>query len=255
MDKIKVIYYYARVSLLILLLISNNTLYAENETEGPIQEVFRSDLVFPQEKGEIQFTAAPYYLNFESGGSELFFPLGIEYGLTDSWQFELEADSRLWHKNAVESSGNSFVQYELSTMYSFMNILDSDFHSALGIEVEHSTATAEETTQYGLSLILAKTLPSVRNAQVFGQYLLEFEEAEISGEGNIGFYLPLGVVTFTSELNIREVDENSILYSTNGLIWAPKSNINAGIGLSANLSADHSMIGIYSIFVYEFDLN
>lgn len=90
---------------------------------------------------------------------------------------------------------------------------------------------------------------------MFGQYILEFEEAEISGEGNIGFYLPLGAVTLTSELNIREVDENSILYSTNGLIWAPRSNINAGIGLSANLNANNSMVGIYSIFVYEFDLH
>ncbi|MBD3273876.1 MAG: hypothetical protein GF372_01120 [Candidatus Marinimicrobia bacterium] len=140
-------------------------------------------------------------------------------------------------------------------MYSFMNLLDSEFHSALGIELEHSTATTEEATEYGLFLILAKTLPSVRNAQVFGQYVLEFEEAEIGGEGNIGFYLPLGLITFTSELNFREIDENRILYSTNGLIWAPKSNINAGIGLSANLSANNSMVGIYSIFVYEFDLH
>lgn len=126
--------------LLLLLLIANNTLYAENETEAPIQEVFRSDLVFPQEQGEMQFTVAPYFLNSENGSSELFFPLGIEYGLTDSWQVELEAASRLWHKNAVENSGNNSVQYELSTMYSFMNLQDSEFHSAVGIEIEHSTA-------------------------------------------------------------------------------------------------------------------
>ncbi len=59
--------------------------------EQPIQEVFQTELVYPQERGEVQLTFSPRY--GKGGGQSLFqAPVSVEYGITKNWQVEVEWD-------------------------------------------------------------------------------------------------------------------------------------------------------------------
>ncbi len=224
-------------------------IYAENEQSEQIQEVFRSELVFPQEEGEIQFTLAPYYLQNGDNISEIIFPFGIEYGITDQLQIEIETERTYFQEN---SDNLKYVsqEYEISVMYSFMNFSDSQFHTAVGSEIGGISETEKE---YALFFILARTFPSFRYSHIFAQYSIVWEE-ERESAANIGMYIPFGKITFTSELNFRTIEENTQFYTTNGIIWAPKSVLNFGMGVSHNLTETSQKPGIYSQLIYEFDL-
>ena len=104
------------------------------EPRQPLQELIRTEVVYPQEKGELQLTLLSR-AGKAVNGSSLSFPIEIEYGLTDAWQVGLELGtySRVRNSDAV-SSGRGSVS--LATKYSFMNINGSDVHAAVGMEAE-----------------------------------------------------------------------------------------------------------------------
>jgi len=59
----------------------------DDEASKAPQEVFQTELVFPQEKGETQLTLIP---QFNDGDEADVRQLGVvmEYGITDQWQVE-----------------------------------------------------------------------------------------------------------------------------------------------------------------------
>src|SRR5215469_10045714 len=57
-----------------------------------LEELFQSETVYPQEKGEFQLTLMPRFLDHRHGNAFVS-PVGFEYGLTDSWQVEGDWDS------------------------------------------------------------------------------------------------------------------------------------------------------------------
>ncbi len=64
---------------------------AQSGRERPLQDVFRTDLVYSQDRGEIQFTTGPGMV-WNHGRRLLQFPTQAEYGLTDSWQLQFDWD-------------------------------------------------------------------------------------------------------------------------------------------------------------------
>jgi hypothetical protein len=56
---------------------------AQESYEQPLQEVFQTDLVYPQERGEVQITFAPQFAQ-ENQRDLLHYSVGIEYGLTEA---------------------------------------------------------------------------------------------------------------------------------------------------------------------------
>ena len=57
----------------------------------PIQEMFQSNLVYPQEKDEIQFTLFPSF-NKNQSGQKARTLFEVEYGITDAFQVIFEWD-------------------------------------------------------------------------------------------------------------------------------------------------------------------
>ncbi len=62
----------------------------DNDDHGPpIEELFKTELVFPQEQGALQVATLPTYRDGPEG-SAFVLPVGLEYGITDSLQIEAE---------------------------------------------------------------------------------------------------------------------------------------------------------------------
>lgn len=146
---------------------------AEEEHEQPLQEVFQTELVYPQEKNEIQLTLRP---QFSNGRDENLFalPFTIEYGITNSWQVELEYNTFVDRDPALGKRTRGIGDLEIGTKYSFMNIANSNFHSALGFSVSFPTADidkqlTEGAIEYEPFIIFAKDFPSLSHMQLFTQ--------------------------------------------------------------------------------------
>ena len=106
------------------------------------REMFQSELVYPQEKGELQFTLVP---QVRKGGDRTRWigELVLEYGLTDSLQVELEwsAFERVDPEDGESTAGTGDL--ELGLKYSWMNIAETGFHSAVGVGLGLPTGDQE----------------------------------------------------------------------------------------------------------------
>lgn len=185
----------------------------------PLQELFGTEVVYPQGRGELQTTFGYW---FERGDSAhaTGLPVSIEYGLTDSWQIGIEwlAFSRVSVPGATGVSGVGGVAVD--TKYSVMNVRGSGVHAAVGIDLAFSreiqpdggVETGRELEPY---LALAADLAGGR-IQVFGGAGLSLTGGSENAGGttpardedtklawNTGALVPFGRVTLATEINVR----------------------------------------------------
>lgn len=244
----------------------------------PLQELFQTELVYPQEKGEAQLTFSP---SFGKGGDLGLFrtPVLFEYGVTDRWQVEVEWQS-VWARR--ETGGGKRARgagsLRLGTKYSFMRMRGSDFHSAVGVEVELPTGGAgegpdEDEIEYEPYLILARDFPKLSGAQLFMQVgvgLARHAERPAGGEEedepaadtlhlNGGFFVPFRRWRFTGELSRQSTPwerggEGQQMYLTPGVAWHPSDSWEVGVGLPFGLTARAHKFGAILKLTYEFEL-
>ena len=140
------------------------------------QGVFQTELVYPQEKGAFQLTSS---FTFSKANKEFSNDLTLEYGLTDSWQIDLEwqsfARKKAFDGQILRGSGD----LRLGTKYSFMNMHGSNFHSAVGFELGLPAGSAkkgisEGNIEYEPYVIVAKDFPGLSRLQLFSQLGLSF---------------------------------------------------------------------------------
>lgn len=248
----------------------------ERNYEQPLQEVFQTELVYPQEEGEVQFTLAP---KFSEGDDRdiIQIPIIVEYGITDSWQFEVAWDA---HVNRNPESGpttRGVGDFEIGTKYSFMNIADSDFHAAVGFDIGFSTGDIDKEltegfTEYEPFLILAKDFPNLNNSQIFTQVSIGFvdrtknhadpDEDEPEAHElnwNIGFFIPYQQLRITAEFNWKTNEwnnsgEENELFVTPGLVWDLPGTWELGVGVPIGLNSKSDNYRIITQLSYEFDV-
>ncbi len=110
------------------------------ESAQPLQELFLTETVYPQEKGEVQITLG--ILSDRSRAERpTLLPISIEYGLTNHWQIEGGWDGY------TEVSGQPWQQLRtarasVGTKLSFMNVGGSKLHAAIGVDAEFPNADA-----------------------------------------------------------------------------------------------------------------
>ena len=112
---------------------------ADEEPAPPIEDLFKTDLVFPQGQGELQLSTFP---TFRKGaeGRALELPIGAEYGITDSLQLEVEWDAYIdFDANEADQSASGQGNVGLGLMYSLLDIGDRGFNAALGFEYEFAS--------------------------------------------------------------------------------------------------------------------
>ena len=240
----------------------------------PLQDVFQTDLVYPQEKNEVQLSIVP---EFQRSGDydHLQFLFMAEYGLTDMWQIEFGWN--LFQKRFIEfePSVSGTGDIEIGTQYSFMNIANTDFHTAISFEVSiplgnEDKGLGEGLWEYEPCFLVALDLPSLNNTQFFTQVgigLVRNESKDKSGNEesesheihlNCGIFVPFGKVIFTTELNLQSDkwnggDENQ-LYLTPGFVFNLPVDWETGVGMPVGLNKQSDKFRIMAILTYEFNL-
>lgn len=260
---------------LFCLLKSIDSFSQEEETvkfKQPVQEVFQTELVYPQEKNEFQITL-PFTYQKSKEDKHLIIPVNLEYGISDAWQLEIGWNSYQYLYMNSDIAVQGIGDIEIGTKYSFMNINDSNFHAAIGFEIglplgDEDKELSEGMVEYEPYVILALDFPEFGNAQVFTQAGVSFLQQEEQEEGeepetheisvNGGFFIPFRQLIFTSELNwnasyTKDSSENQFYY-TPGMVWNLPSSWEIGIGMPIGLNQESDAYRCIAMIIYEFDI-
>jgi hypothetical protein len=252
--------------LLALILGSKSAAMAQSETGQPVEEVFQTELVYPQEKGVFQFTSASTLGRVNKKFSNEF---AVEYGLTHAWQISLEWETfgRKTDEAGLISRGSGDLS--IGTKYSFMNIRGSNFHSAVGFELGVPAARArkgisESEIEYEPYVVIAKDFPKLSRLQLFSQLGLTFTHSIIPStaseddhhgktiEWNSGMFVPYRQARFTTEISWSKNTQENNLYLTPGIIWKLPRDMEFGVGVPVGLSPDADSVRMIVKLVYEF---
>lgn len=269
---------FASSAIIFILALSPNT-WAQQQKEQPLQELFQTEIVYPQQKGEIQFTLAPRFREDAEGEDEDFteIPLSLQYGITDAWQVGLVWEAFV-NRNPDDGESDSGIgDLGVGTKYSFMNIAGSNFHAAGLFQVVFPTGDVDEQLSDGFikfepSLILAKDFPELNDLQLFTQVGFSFVERVREPDDpedeepeahefilNGGFFIPIQQLVITAEINWNNNKWNNDgdkdeLYLTPGLVWGLSKSWEIGAGMPVGLTDDSDDFRIIGMVVYSFDI-
>jgi hypothetical protein len=240
-----------------------------DEPRQPLQELIRTEVVYPQEKGELQLT---FLSTADKGrnGSVLGFPLEVEFGLTDAWQvgLELSTYSRVRSGDAVASGRGGLA---VGTKYSFMNINGSDVHAAVGLEMEFpgglgADGLREDKREFEPFVALAADLRE--GVQAFFHVGRSFtrgasgheageegDESPVNVQWNAGALVALRRVTLAGELNTRTNGSpwgrGGDLYATPSITFLLPSSWEMGLGVPIGLNGRSDRFGVSIHVIYE----
>jgi hypothetical protein len=236
------------------------------EPRQPLQELILTEVVFPQEKGELQLTLLSR-TDKAQNGSALVFPLEVEFGLTDAWQVGLEwgTYSRVRNGDAVSSGRGGLA---VGTKYSFMHINGSDVHAAVGLEMEFpgglgADGLREDKREVEPFVALAADLHD--GVQAFFHVGRSFtprasgdeagDESPLNVQWNAGALVNLRRVTLAGELNTRTNGSpwgrGGELYATPSITFLLPSAWEMGLGVPIGLNGRSDRFGLAVHVIYE----
>jgi len=230
-----------------------------------LQDVFQTELVYPQEKNEFQFTVLPSYHRY-SAFQHYQLPFIAEYGITDRWQLGLEWNTFQHNRSDQGNSVNGTGDLEIGTKYGFMNIGNSDFHAAIGFDVGIPLGNGDKELGEGLweydpYLLMAVDFPKLNNAQLFGQTGISFVQQKgiDEPEGNElnmggGFFIPCKPFIFSSELTWYHSKEANQLFYTPGAVLTMKKGWETGLAFPLGLNKQTLNFGITAMITFEFTI-
>ena len=246
-----------------------------NTDRRPIEELFKTDTVYPQDQGEIEAELATFYQRNTRTGDTFSVPLSLEYGLTDNWQVEAEWNSYVQHSPPKQPTARGIGDLELGTQYSFLNIGDSLFHVAPRFSVEVPLGDVNKELSEGFlefepAIVLARDIPEWHRMQVFTEAGLGFvhrvkwpadaDDADPSAhELNLGagFFTLFNHGALTMEFNWVNNQWNhhgteNTAYITPGCLWRPAGNIEVGVGIPVGLNRQSDVFEVISHVTIEF---
>lgn len=250
---------------LVLLLLLNLAAFAavaddDGEWEQPLEELFLSDLVFPQERGEVQVTLSASRADRQEG-ERLQLPLTLEYGITDRLQVELEwGGYRRDRFDADDRSSDDFGDAEIGVSYSWMAVGDSPWHIATGLEVpvdlgntpmddDESDEGEEEDEGIEPFFVLARDLGRWSGSQISLGGGAEVGEGETEWFGSLAGFVPVRGWVATAEINWTEEES----YFTPGVVWHPGGEWELGVGLPIGLGREADDWRWIATLTYEFE--
>jgi hypothetical protein len=139
-----------RVACLVVLLLLPRIAAGQEPSPQPVQELFFTETVYPQDRGEFQFTLGARIDRAESPSSALV-PFSIEYGITDRWQVEAGWDSYSKGESSPISNLHT-ARFSVGTKYSLMNIANSRIHAAVGTDFEFPQSSALDEGEGGMEI-------------------------------------------------------------------------------------------------------
>ncbi len=263
---------------IVFFLIVPLTAFAEPEKQKivpqPIQEMFQSNLVYPQEEDEIQFTLFPSFSK-NGNGKKARTLFEVEYGVTDAFQIIFEWDGLLYQNPesgpALSGPGN----IEVGAQYSWMGLGDGNTHFSFGSLIELPAGPVDRGLTEGFLevqpfAVLARDFPNLNQSQIFVELGYNWtdqirnvpEGSEPATESiiwNVGAFFPFGPWRATLEINGRNNkwdggDENEI-FVTPGVIYKLSREWEIGIATpigTTQSSDDYRAVG-YLMWEFELD--
>jgi hypothetical protein len=221
-----------------------------NSSDELLQEFFIGQTVYAQHRNEIQFTIAPVY--WKKQVSEVAsFPLQLEYGLSERFQFGLELPYSFGNsKNSQRAMG--IGNAEIGFLYTFFKDNKSIVVSlamGLGLPTEKREKGVERAkVQLGPSLIVAR---QIGKAQVHTSFGVEFSRGESAFNYNLATVYPFADWRATIEVN-SEIDDHKIIFLTPGLIWKGIEDFEFGLGISKSVNKNSASCGVILMITHEF---
>jgi hypothetical protein len=155
---------------------------AQEPPRQPLQELFLTETVYPQQKGEVQLTLGALVDRSRSDSASLT-PFAVEYGLTDRWQIEAGWDGYTQFRAAPFKHMRT-ARFSIGTKYSVMNIAHSRVHAAFGIEAEfpNAAAFADDEGEEGMEMepFAAFAADIGRRLSVFGSLGASVEPRQVA---------------------------------------------------------------------------
>ena len=219
--------------------------------ETGINELFQSDVVYTQEKGELQLTIRPEYRY--SGSTEHWsLPLAAEYGLNDNLQIEIEWVS--YTRDSEQAGTTSSGQGDLSAglQYSWFNVNDEQLHLSLGIEVtfdvgDDALALNEDDRVLEPFFIIAFSPEILTDVEAFLEIGKEISSGENETFFNVGAYGATGALLLSLEYNWEQEER----YLTPGISWRWQGDWETGIGLPIGLNSGADDYRLIFLLIWE----
>ncbi len=240
----------------------------------PIQEMFQSNLVYPQEEDEIQFTLFPSFSK-NSSAQKARTLFEMEYGITDAFQIIFEWDGLLYQNPKTGPTLSGPGNIEVGAQYSWMGMGDGNTHFSFGNLIELPVGpVANGLTEGFLEVqpfaVLARDFPDLNQSQVFVELGFNWADRIRSvPEGsdpatdsilwNVGAFFPFGPWRATLEINGSNNKwdggrENEI-YVTPGIInkLSREWEIGVAVPIGATTSSDDYRVVGYLMWEFELD--
>lgn len=216
-----------------------NAVFADDDalvTAAPRVQFLQSDAVFPQEAGEWQVSVGADYTKQDTHKTTSL-TTGLEYGLTDSLQVELEHTPYLRIKPTAEDEASVSGQGNtaLGLQKSWLNIGGSPNSVALGYGHEFANGDAEVVADDGdtvndsdeVYVTLAHDLDKVGNTQASLQIGSERSDGTNQSFANLAAFHASGNHVLTGEYNWSEEEK----WLTPGIFWKPAKGLEVGAGI------------------------
>lgn len=236
-----------------------------------LQDVFQSELVYPQEKNEFQFTFLPQF-HKSSDVNSISIPFNVEFGLTNSWQIALGLNSFSKIIPNSRESEKDIGNFQIGSKYSFMNLGNTNFHAAVGFELGIPFRSSNKDSGNGFIssepfISLAVDLPQLYQIHLFTMTSLEFFSHKNIGNGEIkstefnlngGFLIPYKFIVLTNEFSINTNklsggNEIELSY-TPGIILSLPGSWEAGFGIPIGLNQQTDPYWIMAMITFEFNM-
>jgi Putative MetA-pathway of phenol degradation len=238
----------------VLILTNSGITSAQNtgQLSESIQEFFKGETVYAQNKNEIQITTKPSY--WKKADIDLIdIPLQIEYGFTDRLQIELCLPYDYIRFKGDEKT-NGLGNVEIGLLY---NLLNRNKPFALSLALGMGLPTAQKAknpeevqTEWEPSLIIAR---QAGKAQFHASLGAEITETEFTFNYHFGAIMALGDWRTTLELSEKKDNEGQ-LYITPGIIWKRVEDFEFGVGISKSITGQPRQLGFMVMITHEFSL-
>jgi hypothetical protein len=237
----------------------------------PLEEIFRGESVYAQGKGEVQLTLVPSGYRF-GGVRESNLEFELEYGLTNSWQLQLEWETYSWRTGALEPRVAGTGGASIGTKYTWMGRNPSSLHVAAGLmaELPGGSISNGMGSEWAFEpfVVVAKDFGGPVPMQLFTDASLSMAlEAEELGNGhesrtalrwNGGVFVPVAPFVFTAEATLDQPMEREAAAGlrefsiTPGMKWTV-AEMEFGIGFPIDIRrASGKRTNLILQLVYEF---
>jgi hypothetical protein len=217
------------------------------------QELFLGQMVYPQEKGEIQFTTG--YFSAVESKHEARLPVVVEYGITDRLQVSVELPVDFKHsEETVDGVGN----IELETFWNFYNDPESGWACGVGFGLGLPPATrgaGDAAVIYEPFVAACRQWDAWGMNASAGMEVKDYRRGETQVEGEFAWAVYRRWQQFTPllELSVEvEPDETPVRLAP-GLYWRPRSApAEIGVSVPIGLTRAAPDFAVFVLATFEF---